>query len=133
MTVLPPYARALGIVPADGVHDQAAAGALLMMDYADPLLGRPGFLHGGAIAGLLEMAGHECLRRALTVSDAPLPQIKPINVTVDFMRGGRITTTYAAADIVRLGARIANINAVAWQTSRDRPIAGARLTLLLDR
>jgi acyl-coenzyme A thioesterase PaaI-like protein len=54
-------------------------------------------------------------------------------VTVDFMRGGRERDTYAAAIISRLGNRIANVEAIAWQEGRDKPIASARMNLMLRR
>jgi acyl-coenzyme A thioesterase PaaI-like protein len=49
------------------------------------------------------------------------------------MRGGTARETFAAAIIERLGARIANVEAFAWQKERSRPIASARLNFLLDR
>ena len=60
-------------------------------------------------------------------------RIKPINVTVDFMRGGRDHDTLAAGIITRLGNRVANVEAVAWQDDRARPIASARMNYLIER
>ena len=59
----------------------------------------------------------------------------PVTVTVDYMRGGseRRGDTFACAVIERLGKRIANVEAVAWQTDRAKPIAAARINFLLDR
>ena len=76
------------------------------------------------------MAAWIALRHALG-SDAAT--IKPINVTIDYMRGGRERTIWAAGSVTRLGARIANVAATAWQDDRDRPIAAARLNYLLRR
>ena len=59
--------------------------------------------------------------------------VKPINVSVDFMRGGVDHDTFAAAVITRLGNRVANVEAHAWQQDRARPIAAARMNLLLRR
>ena len=39
----------------------------------------------------------------------------------------------AAAVVERLGARIANVEAFAWQKDRSAPIASARLNFLLER
>ena len=58
---------------------------------------------------------------------------KPITVTVDYMRGGTPRDTFAEARIERLGNRLANIEAFAWQSDRDKPIAAARINFLLDR
>ena len=59
--------------------------------------------------------------------------MKPVNVSVDFMRGGVDHDTFAAAVITRLGNRVANVEAHAWQQDRARPIAAARMNVLLRR
>jgi uncharacterized protein (TIGR00369 family) len=124
---LPPYAEFLGVA----AH-RAEDGALLFrLPFTDTVVGRPGFLHGGAIAGLLELAAVGTVMDALR--DDPAASVKPINVTVDFMRGGRPRETFAAATVTRLGTRIANVVATAWQDDRDRPIASARMNLLIRR
>ncbi|MES2337856.1 MAG: PaaI family thioesterase [Pseudomonadota bacterium] len=124
--MLPPYATLLGLEldhDADGLPQ-------LVMPFAGAVLGRPGFVHGGAIGGLLEMAAIAMLRH--TLGD-PEIGIKPVNLTVDYMRGGREKTTHAAAIVRRLGSRIANVDATAWQDDRAQPIAAARMTFLLRR
>ncbi|MEO7240529.1 MAG: PaaI family thioesterase [Sphingomicrobium sp.] len=125
MTELPPYARLLRLT-----IDDAADGPSIRMPFHDDVVGRPGFLHGGAIAGLLEFAAFTTLARK--IGDAAVA-MKPITVTVDYMRGGTERETFAAADIRRLGARIANIEAFAWQSDRATPIAAARINFLLER
>jgi acyl-coenzyme A thioesterase PaaI-like protein len=59
--------------------------------------------------------------------------LKPVTVTVDYMRPGVERETYAGASVARLGASVANVEAFAWQEERDQPIASARLNFLLDR
>ena len=127
MSDLPPYARLLGLRE----EPQADGPPLLVMPFADPVIGRPGFLHGGAISGLLEMAAIVALRHALAEEGGG--RIKPVNVTVDFMRGGRDKPTRAAGVVTRLGGRVANVEAIAWQDDRERPIAKARMNYLLAR
>ena len=126
MTALPPYAQLLRL-RAD--VDEGGA-PLFVMPFHDDVVGRPGFLHGGAIAGLLEFAAFVTLRQALGDGAA---EMKPINVTVDYMRGGQPLDTFAAATIERLGARIANVEAQAWQKDRKTPIAAAQMNFLLVR
>lgn len=106
--------------------------ALMRMGFSDTVLGRPGFLHGGAISGLLEMAAVAALTDALGL-EPDAARIKPINVTIDFMRGGRERDTLAQASITRLGSRVANVEAIAWQDDRHRPIAAARMNYLIVR
>lgn len=124
---LPPYAALLKVEV-----EQAADGTpVLMMPFHDGVLGRPGFLQGGAISGLLEVAAIAALRHALEGEGGG--RIKPINVTIDFMRGGRDRETRAAGTITRLGTRVANVEAFAWQDDRAKPIAAARMNYLIER
>lgn len=132
MSDLPPYARLLGLTE----EPHGAGPPVLVMPFADPVLGRPGYLHGGAISGLLEVAAIVALRHALAAegaADGAATRIKPVNLTVDFMRGGREQPTRAIGIVTRLGGRMANVDAVAWQDDRDRPIASARMHWLLVR
>ena len=124
MTLISPYAELLRLRVADGEPYR------LVMPFHDDIVGRPGFLHGGAIAGLLEFAAFTTLERAL---DDPAMVMKPISVTVDYMRGGVAHDTLAEAIIERLGKRIANVEAIAWQGDRAKPIAAARINFLLGR
>ncbi len=125
MRTLPPYAQLLQLRIEDGDH-----GPMIVMPFHDDVVGRPGYLHGGAIAGLLEFAAFTTLARALHEDTVVM---KPITVTVDYMRGGEDRDTFASATVERLGARIANVEAFAWQKDRASPIASGRLNFLLDR
>ena len=125
MRSFPPYAQLLKLR-----IDEGEQGPLVVLPFHEDVVGRPGFLHGGAIAGLLEFAAFTALWRELDDDDVG---VKPITVTVDYMRGGSDHDTYASAVIERLGARIANVEAFAWQKDRSSPIASARLNFLLDR
>jgi hypothetical protein len=60
-------------------------------------------------------------------------RVKPINMSVSFMRGGTEQDTFAAATVTRIGGRVANVEAHAWQQDRARPIAAAQLNLLVKR
>ncbi|MDQ8755764.1 PaaI family thioesterase [Sphingosinicella sp. LHD-64] len=127
MNPLPPYARLLGIE-----KRRADDGALqFVMPFGDAVLGRPGYLHGGAIAGLLEFAALGALYDALGTRDGVT--VKPINVTVQYMRGGTNHDTFAGAIVTRLGKRVANVEAHAWQHDRVRPIASAQMNVLIRR
>ena len=125
MIPLPPYAELLQLRVEHGPD-----GPLYVMPFGDDVVGRPGFLHGGAIAGLLEVAAFGTLSHALGDDQVAM---KPINVTVDYMRAGHPRDTFAAATIERLGSRIANVEAYAWQKERSTPIASAQMNFLLDR
>jgi uncharacterized protein (TIGR00369 family) len=124
MDRLPPYARLLRLRT-----EQQGDELRFVMPFHDDVVGRPGFLHGGAIAGLLEFAAFTALSRAIGEDVVK----KPITVTIDYMRGGTSKDTFAEAKLERLGKRIANIEAYAWQTAPDKPIAAARINFLLAR
>ena len=129
MTTLPPYAALLRLRIED-----AGGRRLLAMPFHDDVVGRPGFLHGGAIAGLLELAAYDALRCALDEgADGAATRIKPVGVTVDYLRGGGAADTWAHARIRRLGKRLANVEAAAWQEDEAKPIATARMNMLLAR
>ncbi len=127
MSWLPPYAQMLGL-STDGYENGAP---ILLMQYGSDVMGRPGFLHGGAIAGMLEMAAIGALHAELR-SEAKA-RFKPINITVDFMRGGREKETRAIGVLTRVGTRIANVEAFAWQDDRTKVIAAARMNILISR
>ncbi|HMG45908.1 MAG TPA: PaaI family thioesterase [Allosphingosinicella sp.] len=127
MTPLPPYARFLGI----GTRRSEAGELQFVMPFSDVVLGRPGYVHGGAIAGLLEFAAFGALYEALGAREGVT--VKPVNVTVQYMRGATRHDTIAAASVTRLGNRIANVEAHAWQLDRAKPIAAAQLNVLLRR
>jgi uncharacterized protein (TIGR00369 family) len=121
MTTLPPYAAMLGL---------QREGSVVRMPFGVHLIGSPGRLHGGAVAGLMEMAANLAVRDALGDETA---RIKPVNVTVDYLREGATEDCLAEATIMRLGRRVANVRVEAWQSGRDRPIAAARMNLLILR
>ena len=125
MKTLPPYGQLLRL------RTEEDDGALrFVMPFHEDVVGRPGYLHGGAIAGLLEFAAFTALTRAIG-DDAVIK--KPVTVTVDYMRGGTPGDTFAEAVISRLGKRMANVEAFAWQAERSKPIASARINFLLER
>lgn len=123
---LPPYADLLQL-RTERAED---GGLMFVMPFHDDVVGRPGYLHGGAIAGLLEFAAYGMLREAL---HGEAVEMKPITVTVDYMLGGKDRETYSSAVIQRLGRSVANVEALAWQDDPARPIASARINFLLKR
>ncbi|MBX9728593.1 MAG: PaaI family thioesterase [Sphingopyxis sp.] len=127
---LPPYAAALGIIiETDGAGEDAP---VLRMDFSDGLSGRPGNLHGGAIAGLLDMAAWAAMRAMLDAGEGPA-RFKPIGITIDYLRGGKHRPTYARGRVTKVGSRVATVVVEAWQEERAKPIAAARLHFMLGR
>ena len=124
---LPPYADALGIAVD---HDEAGS-PVLFFDYSERVAGRPGFLHGGAMSGLMEMACMAALRAEMERRGETM-RLKPVNVQVEFMRGGTDQRTFAMGSVTRAGRRVALVNAECWQDDRAKPIALAQMKILLS-
>ena len=111
-----PYIDALGITVRESPQ-----GMLLVLAADDIHVGNPytRALHGGFIGAFLETAA--IVQLVLEQDGDNLP--KPINITVDYLRSGKVSETWAAARVTRLGRRVANVHASCWQDSADRPIA----------
>ncbi len=124
---LPPYADALGI----DIDNDEDGNPVLYFDYSDRVAGRPGFLHGGAMSGLMEMACMAALRAEMERRGETM-KLKPVNVAVEFMRGGTEQRTFAMGSVTRAGRRVALVNAECWQDDRAKPIALAQMKILLS-
>ena len=111
-----PYARRLGVV---GRFEGETL--VTSMDFTQALMGNPRLpaLHGGAVGAFLEITAQMTLRLARQTIHAPAT----IGVTVEYLRPARNRTTYARADIKRLGRRIANVHVEAWQDENRTPVA----------
>lgn len=124
--LLPAYARALGI----SISDWEDGVPVLTVDFGPSVEGRPGHYHGGATAGLLENAAYAALHIRLG-EDGRDAQMKPVNITVQYLSAGKARASFAKGRITRLGRRNANVVVEAWQDDRDRPIATAVMNILL--
>jgi acyl-coenzyme A thioesterase PaaI-like protein len=78
----------------------------------------------------MEIAAGIAVRDALADDSA---RMKPVNVTVDYLREGAPEDCFAEAIIMRLGRRVANVRVEAWQGDRTRLIAAARMNMLILR
>ena len=112
-----PYVRFLGMqVEMDG--DEMTA----VLPFAQHLIGNPMLpaIHGGVIGAFLEMTA-----LALLALEQPSRRTaKTIDVNIDYLRSARSLTTYAHANLRKVGRRVANVQVEAWQEDRSRPIAG---------
>ena len=119
-----PYVRFLGM-RAELAGDEMTA----ILPFSPHLIGNVMLpaLHGGVIGAFLEMTALAQL--SVTQSDAKPP--KTIDVTIEYLRPGKPVTTYARADLRKVGRRIANIHVEAWQEARGKPIAALQGHFLL--
>jgi uncharacterized protein (TIGR00369 family) len=121
-----PYMRFLGMT-AELAGDEMTA----VLPFAPHLVGNVTLpaLHGGVIGAFLEMTAL-C---QLAVREPLRRQPKTIDVTIEYLRSGRAQTTYARADVRKVGRRIANVHVEAWQEHRASPVAALRGHFLLSR
>jgi uncharacterized protein (TIGR00369 family) len=120
-----PYMRFLGMT-ADLAGDEMTA----TLPFAPHLVGNvllPA-LHGGAIGAFLEMTAL-C---QLTLLEPLRRQPRTVDVTIEYLRPGRALTTYARADVRKVGRRIANVHVEAWQEARALPVAALRGHFMLS-
>ena len=119
-----PYAEFMGIsiVEADGR-------IITTMAFDDMLIGNTSLpaLHGGTLAALLELAALFQIAHEIETEQMP----KVITLTIDYMRSGRAKDTFASAHATRVGRRVANVVATAWQDNPDKPVASANVNFLL--
>lgn len=120
-----PYMRFLGM-RADLAGDEMTA----ILPFAPHLVGNETIpaLHGGVIGAFLEMTA----LLQLAVREPQRRQPRTIDVTIEYLRPGRAQTTYARADVRKIGRRIANVHVEAWQEHRASPVAALRGHFLLS-
>jgi uncharacterized protein (TIGR00369 family) len=119
-----PYIRFLGM-RAELAGDEMTA----ILPFSPHLIGNTHLpaLHGGVIGAFLEMTA----LAQLSVTQSNVKPPKTIDVTIEYLRPGRPVTTYARADLRKVGRRIANIHVEAWQEARGKPIAALQGHFLL--
>ena len=120
-----PYIRFLGM-RAELAGDEMTA----VLPFAPHLVGNPTLpaLHGGVLGAFLEMTA----LAQLSVTQPTARIHKTIDVTIEYLRPARALTTYARADLRKVGRRIANVHVEAWQEARDHPVAALRGHFLLS-
>jgi uncharacterized protein (TIGR00369 family) len=111
-----PYAGFLG-VRAELKGDELT----LILPYSEHLVGNPLLpaLHGGVVGALMELTAIT----QLAIASKSETFAKTIDIGVDYLRSGKPIDTYARARVIKIGRRIANVQAEAWQNERNQPIA----------
>lgn len=116
---LVPYARLIGI-ECTRLGDEL----LFRLPASKDNIGNPILpaLHGGVIAGFMELAA--ALHLMVFTGASGLPKI--IDFSLDYLRAGQFRDTYAKCQVWRQGRRVANVAITAWQSTPAEPIATAR-------
>jgi uncharacterized protein (TIGR00369 family) len=120
-----PYVRFLGM-RAELAGDEMTA----ILPFAPHLIGNTMLpaLHGGVIGAFLEMTALAQLSVTQPNGRAP----KTIDVTIEYLKPGRAQTSYARAEVRKIGRRVANVHVDAWQEDPAQPFAALRGHFLLS-
>lgn len=114
-----PYATYLGVL-----IENLDGERRYQMPFREDLIGNRHIraLHGGAVAGFMESA--TLFEVLISQSQRRIPRV--VDLGVDYLRSGRAEDTYATCRVLRHGHRVAQVQAEAWQSDRDKPIAFVR-------
>jgi len=120
-----PYVRFLGMT-AELAGDEMTA----ILPFSPHLVGNTSLpaLHGGVLGAFMEMTA----LTQLSIREPLRRQPRTIDVTIEYLRPGRALTTYARADVRKVGRRIANVQVEAWQETRASPVAALRGHFMLS-
>lgn len=126
-----PYARFLGVEVVFSGDEMTA-----ILPFSEKLIGNPLLpaIHGGVLGAFMELTAIAQLS-ALAPQSALTPlarRPRTIDVSVEYLRSGRPLTTYARAEVKKVGRRVANVHVEAWQEQRAEPIAFLRAHFLVD-
>ncbi|WP_245863927.1 PaaI family thioesterase [Caulobacter mirabilis] len=114
-----PYAQFLG-VKLELAGDEMTA----ILPFGRHIIGNPVLpaIHGGVLGAFMEMTA----LAQLLLTEGQERQPRVIDVSIEYLRSGRPLTTFARAEIKKVGRRIANVHVEAWQDRRAAPIAALR-------
>jgi len=120
-----PYARFLGVEVVFNGDEMTA-----ILPFAEKLIGNPVLpaIHGGVLGAFMELTAIAQLSAIQSQARRP----RTIDVSVEYLRSGRPLTTYARAEVKKVGRRVANVHVEAWQEQRAEPIAFLRAHFLVD-
>ena len=119
-----PYARLLGIGCIKIGDDMVFTLPAQKDNIGNPTLPA---IHGGVLGGFIE---HAAILQVIMKMDEPrFPKV--VDLSIDYLSAGHFRDSYAECRILRMGRRLANVQMVIWQTSKDEPVATARAHLLL--
>lgn len=95
--------------------------AFYRLAFQEEHIGNPAIraLHGGVVAAFLEFAAQCELLREIGGDAA----FRTVNTDVNYIASTRAQNMTSAASVLRVGRRIAFVEAMGWQESRERPVA----------
>jgi uncharacterized protein (TIGR00369 family) len=120
-----PYARFLGVEVVFNGDEMTA-----ILPFSQRLIGNPLLpaIHGGVLGAFMELTAIAQLSALQPLARRP----RTIDLSVEYLRSGRPLTTYARAEVKKVGRRVANVHVEAWQEQRAEPITFLRAHFLVD-
>lgn len=119
-----PYARLLGIGCIKIGNDMVFTLPAQKDNIGNPTLPA---IHGGVLGGFIE---HAAILQVIMAMEEPcFPKV--VDLSIDYLSAGHFRDSYAECKILRMGRRLANVQMLIWQNSRNEPVATARAHLLL--
>lgn len=120
-----PYAAYLGLA----VRSRAGA-RHYHLPFREGLLGNAhiGAIHGGVIAGFLEISAQ--IEVLIGQRQRRVPG--PIDFNIDYLRSAKSVDSFVACQVLRQGSRVAQVQANCWQADASKPVAFARVNFLLQ-
>lgn len=119
-----PYARLLGIGCIKIDNDMVFTLPAQKDNIGNPTLPA---IHGGVLGGFIEHAA--ILQVIMAMEEPRFPKV--VDLSIDYLSAGHFRDTFGECKILRMGRRLANVQMLIWQTSKDEPVATARAHLLL--
>lgn len=119
-----PYARLLGISCIQIGND-----VIFTLPAREDNIGNPTLpaIHGGVLGGFIE---HSAILQVIMAMEEPrFPKV--VDLSIDYLSAALFRDTFAECRILRMGRRLANVQVMVWQTSRNDLVASARAHLLL--
>lgn len=120
-----PYAKLIGVESVSLGHE-----IIFKLPRNPDNIGNPSLpaLHGGCIGGFMEVAA--MLQILMDTKVTVMPKV--VDFSIDYLRAGRDTDTFARVNLVRKGRKVVNVSISAWQYDAGSPIANARAHYLID-
>ncbi len=104
---------------------------IYQLAFGEQHIGNPAIraLHGGAISAFLEFASQCELAGKLDTGEV----LTTVNIDINYLASSRAQDMKGRVTILRLGRRIAFVEAIGWQVSEDRPVAKASFRIRIGK
>ncbi|MBL4836048.1 MAG: PaaI family thioesterase [Kordiimonadaceae bacterium] len=95
---------------------------IVALEFQETLIGDPlvRAMHGGILTSLMEVAA---FRVAISAQPEGTSHGKLLSQSVQFLRGTSGHHSFAAAKVIRNGARLTTVDAIVWQHDKAKPAA----------